>query len=55
MHSPTFLVEARVDCDDGPCATATGTSKRRAEVAAAEKLLDMLDETGAGGPITPGA
>lgn len=54
-HAPTFLVEARVDCENGPSASAQGQSKRKAEVAAAEKLIDMLDELGEGEGIPPDA
>lgn len=41
-HAPVFTVEAKIDMDDGPSATAEGTSKRRAEAKAASKLLGIL-------------
>ncbi len=50
-HAPTFLIEARVDCENGPSASAVGPSKRKAEAAAAEKLMELLDELCDGGDV----
>ena len=42
-HAPTFEVEARVDRENGPAATAVGPSKRKAEAEAATRLLEFLE------------
>jgi ribonuclease-3 len=49
-HRQVFTVQCRVLLPEAASETACGTSRRRAEQAAAERLLDRLAGAGGGGP-----